>query len=375
MIYVVTNLAPRYHQISIDEFYSGVNTGNKITNNFTNTRTIELNELTDKYRKINIGRLINRLEEFNIRTESLRNADKHSLYDMFFIPKKTGGKRKISAPKPELMVALRDLKTIFEFDFRAKYHTSAFAYIKNRSTLDAVKRHQANESRWFGKFDCSDFFGSTTLDFTMHMLSMIYPFSEVVKSEKGENELRKALELGFLDGGLPQGTPLSPTLTNIIMIPIDYKISNSLKNFQQKSFVYTRYADDILVSSKYEFNIADVEAEIIRVFGEFDAPYKLNQKKTRYGSRAGSNWNLGVMLNKDNNITIGHKRKKQFEAILYSFIMDELNGSPWSADETRVLAGQKSYYLMVEPAAITGIINHMNKKYNVNVDRMIKNKI
>lgn len=49
------------------------------------------------------------------------------------------------------MDALRRLKTMLEEDFHVLYHTSAFAYIKKRCTVDAVKRHQKNESKWFGK--------------------------------------------------------------------------------------------------------------------------------------------------------------------------------------------------------------------------------
>ena len=60
------------------------------------------------------------------------------------------------------------------------------------------------------------------MEWVLHMFSMVFPFSEVMKDEKGKAELTKALELGFLDGGLPQGTPLSPTVTNIMMIPVDF---------------------------------------------------------------------------------------------------------------------------------------------------------
>ena len=71
-----------------------------------------------------------------------------------------------------------------------------------------------------------------------------------MKDEKGKAELTKALELGFLDGGLPQGTPLSPTVTNIMMIPVDFKVARELREHNHQRFVYTRYADDFQISSK-----------------------------------------------------------------------------------------------------------------------------
>lgn len=382
MVYITVKLPPMYHQITLEEFldnYFAPETELEhpvINQNQTNTRTYEAERINDKYlRNINIAELIKKLVQFNESTEELRSQPRKSLYREFHIPKKSGGLRKIDAPEPELMDALRRLKTIFEDDFGVLYHTSAFAYIKKRSTIDAVKRHQANESKWFGKYDLSNFFGSTTLEFVIKMFSMVFPFSEIVKYELGLNELRKALELAFLDGGLPQGTPISPLITNVMMIPIDYKLANSFRDFNRQRFIYTRYADDFLISSRYTFSFKDVENHIVEVLKSFDAPFTIKSAKTRYGSSAGSNWNLGVLLNKDNEITIGHKRKRQFQAMLHSFIMDAANGKEWDMSDIQTMEGYRNYYRMVEKDAIDGIIEHINSKHNVDVVSMIKERL
>lgn len=280
--------------------------------------------------------------------------------------------RRIDAPDYKLKSALTELKDIFENVFHAMHHTSAFAYVKNRSTKDALLRHRANESRWFGKFDISDFFGSTTIDYIINILSMVYPFSEILRYDDGKNELRKALELCVLRGGLPQGTPISPLITNIIMIPIDHKLSNTLKDYNKQQFIYTRYADDFLISSKYNFDVKVVESLIKDTLKEFGAPFSLNESKTRYGSSSGSNWNLGMMLNKDNNITIGYKKKRVFKAMLASYVMDRENGKQWCRESVHKLEGLRSYYTMVEGETIDRIINHINKKFGVNIRLMIK---
>lgn len=282
------------------------------------------------------------------------------------------GHRRIDAPKDELKSALYQLKAIFEEMFGALYHTSAFAYVKNRSTLDAIKKHQANKSRWFGKYDLSNFFGSTTVDFIMKMFSMIFPFSEVVKYPSGREELRKALSLCVLKGVLPQGTPISPTITNIMMIPVDHKLSNTLRDYNKQRFVYTRYADDFLVSSEYNFKVDEIESLIIKVLNEFEAPFTIKTEKTRYGSSAGSNWNLGVMLNKDNKITVGYKKKRQFQAMLSSYVMDKLNGQPWDKADIQTMEGYRNYYRMVEGETIDKIVEHIGQKFNVDIVRLIK---
>lgn len=378
MFYITVMQPPMYRQMTLEEFLFEVDTKPQamINPNLTNTRTYEVERISEKFlERFDVAKLVTKLSQFNASTEELRAKPRHDLYRTFHIPKKSGGLRKIDAPEPELMDALRRLKTIFEEDFKALYHTSAFAYVKHRSTVDAVKRHQANESKWFGKYDLSNFFGSTTIDFAIKMLGMVFPFSEVIKSTVGERELRKAIELAFLDGGLPQGTPISPLITNIMMIPVDYKLANGFRDFNHQRFVYTRYADDFLVSSKYSFSFREVEKFIVDTLKSFGAPFTIKSEKTRYGSSAGSNWNLGVMLNKDNEITVGHKKKRQFQAMLASYIMDKKNGKDWDKSDVQTMEGYRNYYRMIEGDTIDKMVAHIGEKFGVDVVQLIKDDL
>ena len=375
MVYIVVKQPPIYHQMTLEEFLFKTTTVPGVINeNLANTRTYAKETVSANLsRKLNfnIDKLINILEEFNNFTEEMRRKPRRSLYYEFYIPKKSGGLRKIDAPNDDLMFALRKLKKIFEDDFRALYHTSAFAYVKKRSTIDAVKKHQSNESKWFAKYDLHNFFGSTTLDFIMKMFSMVYPFSEVVKTDRGMTALRTALELAILDGGLPQGTPISPLITNIMMIPIDFKLTNELRDYDRQRYIYTRYADDFIISSKYNFDHKRIEKYIIDTLNEFGAPFTINEKKTRYGSSAGSNWNLGVMLNSNNEITVGYKEKRRFQAMLTSYVLDKRNGNPWDLHDIQVLNGLKNYYIMVEGKNIRQLISHMSEKLGTNIEKSI----
>ena len=377
MVYVTVKQSPMYKQMTLEDFlFNSVSGNSLINNNVGNTRTYCFEELPLRLSTaVRKQRLIKRLKEFNAETESLRECDRRKLYYSFFIPKKSGGRRRIDAPNFELMDALRNLKKIFEVDFGVLYHTTAFAYVEGRSTLDAVKRHQTNESKWFGKFDLSNFFGSTTLEFVMKQFATIYPFSEIVKEDEGRMELEKALELAFLNGGLPQGTPISPLISNIIMIPIDYKLSNTLRDFDGNRFVYTRYADDFIISSRHDFNFRNVENLLLETFEEFGTPFSLNREKTRYGSSSGRNWNLGVMLNSQNQITIGRAKKRILECILHEYASDVVQGSRWSFGDVKVLAGQLGYYRMVEREAIDNIIAHIGGKHNVDIMSEIKSDL
>lgn len=377
MVYITVMQSPIYHQMTLEEFlFQNFQAQTILNTNVSNTRTYAYETVSEHFTsRIDTDALIRKLVRFNDQTEALRAQERSTLYETFHIPKKSGGLRRIDAPKPELMNALRNLKTIFEKDFHALYHTSAFAYVKNRCTVDAVKRHQKNNSKWFGKLDLHDFFGSTTLDYVIKMFSMVFPFSEIVKFPNGEAELRKALDLAFLNGGLPQGTPLSPLITNVMMIPVDYKLANAFRDFDKQRFIYTRYADDFIISSKVDFDVHRVEKLVVDTLHEFGAPFTINESKTRYGSSAGRNWNLGVMLNKDNEITVGHKKKRQFQSMLYNYITDKRKGISWPREDIQTMQGLHSYYRMVEPETIDAIVKHTNEKMETDVLRLIKDDL
>lgn len=377
MVYITVMQSPIYHQMTLEELlFQNFQAPTILNTNVSNTRTYAYETVSEYFTsRIDTDALIRKLVRFNEQTEALRAQERSTLYETFHIPKRSGGLRRIDAPKPELMNALRNLKTIFEEDFHALYHTSAFAYVKNRCTVDAVKRHQKNNSKWFGKLDLHDFFGSTTLDYVIKMFSMVFPFSEIVKFPNGEAELRKALDLAFLNGGLPQGTPLSPLITNVMMIPVDYKIANAFRDFDKQRFIYTRYADDFIISSKVDFDVHRVEKLVVDTLHEFGAPFTINESKTRYGSSAGRNWNLGVMLNKDNEITVGHKKKRQFQSMLYNYITDKRKGISWPREDVQTMQGLHSYYRMVEPETIDAIVRHTNEKMETDVLRLIKDDL
>lgn len=377
MVYITVPAKEYVREITFDDLFKGVKDNffepkNTVNGTITNLRAETPARLAVQDK---LYPLLDEIKKFNIvYKELIDTEDKSKIFRSFKIPKRSGGLRQIDAPNAELMIALRHLKSIFENYFLASYHTSAYAYIKGRCTIDAIKKHQANNSRWFLKLDFSNFFGSTTMEFILNRLRTIYPFNEVMMLYQGEEEIKKALSLCFLNGGLPQGTPISPTLTNLMMIPIDHAISKKVRS-NSPHLCYTRYADDLLLSCDISFRWNDVQNLVIETLKEFDAPFTLNKKKTRYGSSSGRNWNLGVMLNKDNQITIGHKKKKRFKAMLYSLLTDYTNGTRWELGDIQSLGGDLSYYTMVEKEPIEKIVDDYSKKFGISVYQVIKESL
>lgn len=366
MPYIVVPQEQKSHQITFEDLLDPSFDVYALSYDPTGTITRYVKNINPRY---SLERAIEKMKmlirDFCVKySHMIDMEDKSVLYHSFKIPKKSGGLRQIDAPNDDLKAALRELKDILERECGGLYHTSAYAYIPKRSTVSALKKHQSNESRWFGKFDFHNFFGSTTLDFVMQQMSVIYPFSDMFHSPETKKYFEKALSLAFLNGGLPQGTPISPFITNVIMIPIDFVLTNELRKDTRK-FVYTRYADDILVSSKYDFDINEVKGRILETLKKFNAPYELSENKTRYGSSSGRNWNLGLMLNKDNKITVGYRNKKQYEAMLFNFAMDTIKNVRWALEDVHHMIGLWSYYRGIEPEYFDTLNQCVAKKTGV----------
>ena len=290
-------------------------------------------------------------------------------YSTFHIPKKSGGWREINAPDDDLKDYLTALKNYIEHTVKVLPHNAAHAYVKQRSTVTAIKIHQSNDSKWFLKLDMKNFFPSHTIEYVMTILEQIYPFGFLFEDTTYKEQFKVALKYAFLNDSLPQGTPLSPTLTNICMMPLDFNITQYCR---KNKIIYTRYADDLLFSSKYKWDYKKTLNVTDSILRQFNAPFYINNEKTRFGSRNGANWNLGIMLNKDNRMTIGHKKNQRFRAALHNLIMDHQRGVSWESEDKMVLSGNISYYMSIDPDYTLATLAKYEQKYNVNIKELLR---
>lgn len=402
-MYITCWNPPKARQITFEEILNGISDAEalKKVGDKTSTITVCRDNLSVRMAAItDVRKMISMLTEFNAKYAQLENSDLSKHYTHFAIPKKSGGERPIDAPDKELKDALVELRDILKGFMVADYHTAAHAYIENRGTLSAIRTHQAGHTRyqidketgvrkkvtfennWGASFDFHGFFPSTTFRFLMGQLSQIYPFALIMRYEDGKEELKKAIKLCFLHDGLPQGTPISPWLTNVMMIPFDHLMSRKLitgykmKDGVVRQFTYTRYADDIDISCYLSFDPMEIQDVIKSALEFIHAPFTLNEKKTHYGNRHSSeNWMLGLMWNKDNEITVGWRNLKQFKAQIVYYIDAKKNGSGWDLEDVQKFNGKISYYRMVEEEKLNYIIDHYNQKFGVNLMEMIKDDL
>lgn len=299
---------------------------------------------------------INIFHDFNL--EMIRR-NKNELYRHYSIPKRNGGRRDIDDPCDELRAVQAEFVEILK-KYHCGYHTAAFAYVKGRSTVDCCKMHAEKKSNWFLHLDMHHFFPSINLDFMVRMLHKIYPFSHM--NQATWTNFTECLTLCLLNDSMPQGTNSSPFLSNLIMIPFDHYVANRLWH---EGYCYTRYADDLIISRIVDFNTNDVISVINKALTDFACPFRLNNEKTRYGSVAGHNVQLGLHINAEHNITVGAYNKKVFKARLCNFFNDFAENNFIDRDEAMELQGITSYYLNIEHDYFSKWIMQYEVKFNI----------
>lgn len=172
-------------------------------------------------------------------------------YYRFDIPKKSGGTRHIAAPKTQLKAAQRQiLEQILQ---NVEISGQAHGFIKSRSVLTSAKTHNTSPGLLIN-IDLENFFPTITFErvrglyqsfgysgYISSLLAMICTYCERMPLEiKGEIKYIKTS-----DRILPQGSPASPMITNIICRSMDKRINGLCKKY---GITYTRYADDMSFS-------------------------------------------------------------------------------------------------------------------------------
>jgi len=174
-----------------------------------------------------VDELARRLE---IETEELRRF--RPAYRQFTIPKRSGGSRRILAPADDLKVLQR--RILRRLLGRLRAHPAAHGFERGRSIVTNALPHCAQDI--VVRFDVVDFFPSTRVRRVKRYFRKI-----------GWNRAAAAIlvRLSTHEGGLPQGAPTSPRLSNLVNYRLDARLAGLAAALLG---TYTRYADDITIS-------------------------------------------------------------------------------------------------------------------------------
>lgn len=268
----------------------------------------------------------------------LKKHDK--FYKKIIIPKKSGGEREVFLPSIEI----KAIQYFILENYLSKIGISqyAMAYKKGCSILDNASRHI--ENKHFLMVDLSDFFYSIDYE---KVRSFLIDYLEKDLGISGVDEL-----LSFISykKHFVQGCVTSPYLSNIIFKEIDEEIVYKFKKIP--NFQYTRYSDDIVISSSKEINVSVLNDLKILLNAK---KFKINDKKTYFTSNGNSIKITGLNLYKQSSIKVGTKYKKDLKNMIYH----KLKYGSKSRETCELIIGKLMFLKYIEP----DYYNFLNVKY------------
>ena len=289
-------------------------------------------------------------------------------YVAFVVPKRTGGERRIHAPRAALKKIQRQI--LGAILARIPTHEACHGFVKGRSIVTNAAPHEG--AAVVVKIDLADFF--PTIHFRrVAGLFASYGYSpEVARLLAGLCTHRPKMPDGRVawPGVLPQGAPTSPALANIVCRRLDARLSKLAARVGAR---YTRYADDLT------FSFAKLEdaggagaqplspARLGRFFWWVDQicqaeGFTENAKKRRVLRKSTQQRVTGVVVNQ--GLTVPREVRRRLRALLHRCEregLDVVATAQHQPDLAAVLAGTAAYVNMVQPAAGTKLLAAVRK--------------
>lgn len=233
-------------------------------------------------------------------------------YQTFTIKKKSGADRTIHAPVKGLKSILRSLNFVLQCMYEP--HEMATGFVRGKSIVDNAKKHVGHN--YVFNLDLKDFFHSFDRN-RVKMGFMYEPFNLNGDKEPLAFLLASLCTHPIEVGGeekivLPQGSPTSPTLTNILCKKLDRRLNGLANRFEA---TVTRYADDITFSSPHNiYNDETFSKELKRIIEE-DQKLVINPKKTRLQKAGYRQEATGLVVNE--KVNVRRKYVKEIRMWLY----------------------------------------------------------
>lgn len=228
------------------------------------------------------------------------------------IPKPDGGKRKLGIPTVSDRVIQQAMVQVLTPIFDSQFSPYSYGFRPNKSAHQAIEQSRAyieEGYRFVVDIDLEKFFDKVNHDKLMSLIAKTISDKPTLKL------IRRYLQAGIMENGLitvnregtPQGGPLSPLLSNIMLNELD-------KELEKRGHRFVRYADDCNIYVKSLKAGERVKAGITD-FIEKKLKLKVNEEKSAVGKPIARIF-LGMSFYFSRNKTrvyVPKKSKKRFE--------------------------------------------------------------
>ena len=194
------------------------------------------------------------------------------------IPKAQGGTRMLGIPTVTDRLIQQAIGQWLSPKYEPEFSKNSYGFRESRNAHQAVLQAQANLNEgyeWVIELDLEKFFDKVNHDKLMGLLAKKL-------SDKGTLKLiRSYLTSGIMEGGVvsprtegtPQGSPLSPLLSNIVLNELD-------KELESRGHRFVRYADDCSIYVRSEKSAHRV-METVTEYIESKLKLKVNRTKSK----------------------------------------------------------------------------------------------
>jgi group II intron reverse transcriptase/maturase len=200
------------------------------------------------------------------------------------IPKDNGKTRPLGIPTVVDRFIQQSISQVLTAIYDRSFSPSSFGFRPGRNAHGALQRAQSiiNDGyRYAVDIDLEKFFD------TVNQSRLIEILSRRIKDGRVISLIHKYLRSGVMvgcrheisDTGVPQGSPLSPLLGNIMLDELD-------KELERRGHPFVRYADDGLIFCRSARAAARVQSSITR-FIEDRLYLRVNREKTQSGEVRG----------------------------------------------------------------------------------------
>ena len=200
------------------------------------------------------------------------------------IPKDNGKKRLLGIPTVIDRMVQQAISQVLSRIYEPKFSRTSYGFRPNRGAHDALREARKNVTEGYKYavgIDLERFFD------TVNQSKLIEVLSRTIKDGRVVSLIHKYLRSGVMvhgvlqptEEGTPQGGPLSPLLSNIMLNELD-------KELERRGHRFVRYADDSIIFCKSK-RAAQRVSESITDFIEKKLYLKVNREKTEVGSIIG----------------------------------------------------------------------------------------
>ncbi|SCM59095.1 group II intron reverse transcriptase/maturase [Petrimonas mucosa] len=230
------------------------------------------------------------------------------------IPKPDGGKRQLGIPTVKDRLVQQAISQVLSKRYDPIFSEYSYGFRPRRNAHQALRKageYVAEGKDWVIDIDLAKFFDEVNHDRLLWQLSTRVGDKRVLKL------IGKFLRAGMLIGGManqrvkgtPQGSPLSPLLSNIVLDELD-------KELERRGHCFVRYADDIIIMVGSE-PAAERSMQSLSKFIENRMRLRINKEKSHIVRPHQLNY-LGHTILKGGSLGLSRKSEQRFKAKLKS---------------------------------------------------------